>query len=234
MDHLTINGGSAKRLEGNIYVILFFVSETAWPEKEKMDLYNRIREAESWLKNKAKEYGKTVSFVNGTHGLYEPFEAEIVPDYDSGNASAEAVKLYLQKAGFPTGPDYRFWAKINSACEQSLTIIVANKKGRSYSIPHFRGSEGPEGTVLFHSVDRPLIVSSIIHEMLHLFGAEDLYETDYQSKENSDRMEKMYPKEVMHNHYFPLEELQLSPLTAWLVGLTDKEEPWFADFLPSY
>ena len=42
----------------------------------------------------------------------------------------------------------------------------------------------------------------------------------------------MYPKEVMHNHYFPLAELEISPLTAWLVGLSEKEESWFETFLP--
>ena len=102
-----------------------------------------------------------------------------------------------------------------------------------YANPLGGGSDCPEGTVLYHSAGKPLETGSIIHEFLHLFGAVDLYETPEQTKENSDRMEKMYPKEVMHNHYFPLKELQLSPLTAWLVGLSDKEEPWFESFLLS-
>ena len=31
--------GSAKKLEGSIYVITFFVSETPWPLNEKMELF---------------------------------------------------------------------------------------------------------------------------------------------------------------------------------------------------
>ena len=50
----TINSGSAKRLEGSIYVVTFFVSETPWNENEKMDLFKKLRDAESWLEWKAK------------------------------------------------------------------------------------------------------------------------------------------------------------------------------------
>ena len=233
MTHPTINSGSAKRLEGKIYVITFFVSETPWELNEKMELFKHVRDAESWLEWKAKEYGKTVRFVNGVHGLFEPFEVEIVPDYDSGNPQSDLAKRYLEKAGCPAGVTYPEWVKKNSGCDQSLVFIIANKAGRGYANPICWESDGPEGTVLFHSVERPLETGSIIHEFLHLFGAVDLYETPDQTKENSDRMEKMYPKEVMHNHYFPLRELQISPLTAWLVGLSDKEEPWFESFLLS-
>jgi len=117
--------------------------------------------------------------------------------------------------------------------DHSLIFVIANKPGRGYANQFGGDHDWAEGAVLFHSAQRPLENRSIIHEFLHLFSAVDLYETDAQTKENSDRMEKMYPKEVMHNHYFPLKELQLSPLTAWLVGLSDKQEPWFESFLLS-
>lgn len=233
MTYPTINTGSAKRLEGRIYVLSFFVSETPWEQNEKMFLFKRVRDAESWLEWKASEYGKTVRFVNGVHGLFEPFEVEIVPDYDSGNAAADIAVRYLQKAGCPSGASYPEWVRKNSGCDQSLILIVANKSGRGYATPIGWESDGPEGAILFHSKEQELSSGSIIHEFLHLFGAVDLYETPEQTKENSDRMEKMYPREVMHNHYFPLRELQMSPLTAWLVGLSDKEEPWFESFLLS-
>ena len=113
-----------------------------------------------------------------------------------------------------------------------MVFIIANKKGRGYANPICWESDGPEGTILYHSEESKLIASSIIHEFLHLFGAVDLYETDVQSADNSARMEIMYPKEVMHNHYYPLTELEISPLTAWLVGLSEKEESWFETFLP--
>ena len=231
MSYSTTNVGSARRLEGKVYVITFFVTETPWEQKEKLELFKCVRDAESWLEWKSSEYGKTVCFVNGVHGLFEPFEVDIVPDYDSGNAQSDIAKRYLQKAGLPADSSYAEWVKRNSGCDQSLVFVIANKEGRGYANPLGWSSDRPEGTVLFHSLRRPLYAGDIIHEFLHLFGAIDLYETDVQSKENAQRMESMYPKEVMHACHYPLTELMICPLTAWLVGLSDREEPWFESFL---
>ena len=232
MTYPSINRGSAKKLEGSIYVITFFVSETAWPMGEKMDLFKLVRDAESWLEWKAKGFGKTVRFVNGVHGLFQPFEIDIVPDYNSGTPQWAIAEKYLKAAGCPSDESYPEWVKKNTGCDQSLVFIIANKEGRGYANPIYWESNGPEGTILYHSPKTKLMAGHIIHEFLHLFGAVDLYETNVQTAENSARMEKMYPKEVMHHSYFPLKELELCPLTAWLVGLSDKEEPWFESFLP--
>ena len=50
------NAGSARVLEGKIYVITFFVSETDWPLDGKMDLFKQMRDAESWLEKEAAKY----------------------------------------------------------------------------------------------------------------------------------------------------------------------------------
>lgn len=123
--------------------------------------------------------------------------------------------------------------KKNSGCDQSLVFVVANKEGRGYASPIASGGSDryPEGAILYHSAKYPLYAGSIIHEILHLFGAVDLYHTCDQSAENDERIDKMYPNEVMHRPYNPLKDLQMSPLTAWLVGITDKEEDWFKTFL---
>ena len=89
MTYPTINTGSAKQFEGRIYVVSSFVSKCLWEQNEKMDLFKRVKDDESWLEWKASEYGRTIHFVNGVHGLFKPFELDIVPDYDQGNASAE-------------------------------------------------------------------------------------------------------------------------------------------------
>ena len=226
------NAGSARVLEGSVYVITFFVSEVDWPAGYKMDLFKQVRDAESWLERMAMKYGKTVRFVNGVHGLFEPFETDIVPDYDSGNASGEIATKYLSQIGCPLD-GYKEWGKKNSGCDQSLVFVVANKEGRGYANPIASGGSdnNPEGAILFHSYNDPLYAGCIIHEILHLFGAVDLYQVTPEMAEIDSKIDKMYPKEVMHRSRFPLKELQMSPLTAWLVGLTDKQEDWFKDYL---
>lgn len=121
------NAGSARVLEGSVYVITFFVSETDWPADYKMDLFKQMRDAESWLERMAMKYGETVRFVNGVHGLFEPFETDIVPDYESGNASGEIATKYLSQIGCPLD-GYKEWVKKNSGCDQSLGFVIASSK----------------------------------------------------------------------------------------------------------
>lgn len=226
------NAGSARVLEGKIYVITFFVSETDWPIDKKMDLFKQMRDAESWLEWRASEYGKTVRFVNGVHGLFEPFVTDILPDYESGKPSTEIAFTYLRQAGCPVD-GYKQWVKKNSGCDQSLVFVIANKEGRGYANPFGSGTSDvyPEGAILYDSPSFKLYAGSIAHEILHLFGAVDLYDVTPGMKEIDEKMEKMYPKEVMHCSRHPMKELMISPLTAWLVGLTDKQEDWFKTFL---
>jgi len=56
--------------------------------------------AESGLERMARLYGTTVRFVNGVHGLFEPFITDIIPDYnvEKGFNGNVAVK-YLSQAG---------------------------------------------------------------------------------------------------------------------------------------
>lgn len=226
--------GSAKVLDGRIYVLSFFVAASEWRLDEKLDVFKTIRDAENWLERQAASYGKKVTFVNGERGVFKPFVAPVPPDYDSGGPSVTFVKEYMAKAGYPSGRAFLNWAKERAGCPQAIVFVVANKYGRGYALPFFSG--GPdwaflEGCVLYHSPAWRLDPCGVAHEFLHLFGAWDLYPTDVQSEENSRRMDKMYPNEVMHRNA-PLDKLQLSPLTAWLVGLNGKKEPWFESFRP--
>lgn len=226
--------GSAKVLEGRIYVLSIFVAETAWDLNEKLEVFKIIRDGETWLEQQAAAYGKSVTFVNGERGVFKPFIAPAPPDYESGKPSVTFVKEYLAKAGYPTGRAFLDWAKERAGCPQALVFVVVNKYGRGYALPFY--TEGPdwaflEGCVLYHSPEWKLESWGVAHEFLHLFGAWDLYQTNVQSEENSRRMDGMYPNEVMHRGA-PLDKLQLSPLTAWLVGLNEKKEDWFESFRP--
>jgi hypothetical protein len=61
----------------------------------------------------------------------------------------------------------------------------------------------------------------IAHEFLHLFGAVDLYPTDYHSNFNAAEIAEMYPDEIMRIQHKPVNELMLSPITKYYIGWTD-------------
>jgi hypothetical protein len=71
------------------------------------------------------------------------------------------------------------------------------------------------------------------HELLHLFGAWDLYYGQSQSRESAARLKELYPYSIMINTGRHKESLEVDELTAWRIGWIEKEEDHFADFSPN-
>ena len=64
--------------------------------------------------------------------------------------------------------------------------------------------------------------ASFVHELLHLFGAEDLY----QPEARRELAKELYPDEVMLQSHRALDEIQIGPHTEYLIGWsTEKPLP---------
>lgn len=61
----------------------------------------------------------------------------------------------------------------------------------------------------------------IAHEILHLFGAVDLYPHPAYSNFNFDELKEVYPNELMLVQHKKLEKLDISPITSYFVGWQD-------------
>ena len=84
-------------------------------------------------------------------------------------------------------------------------------------------------SLLFWSQQADFPSGMVAHEVLHLFGAVDLY-VPFQSAENEVFIRNNYSTEVMDQSNHPVSELSMSPITAWTSGLTDAKEEWFSRF----
>ncbi len=115
-----------------------------------------------------------------------------------------------------------------------LVLSLINKVGRNssfqFSVKHIlSGMEDYflESAYIFKEQEwGPVTPQSIAHEILHLYGAWDLY--GGQVSEEADRFAKEnYPYEIMLQVRDPLKDLDISPLTAWLIGLSPEVKDWF-------
>ena len=67
----------------------------------------------------------------------------------------------------------------------------------------------------------------IAHEMLHAFGAFDMYARDNYRKEQSDAAKKYYPYDIMCttlDNYSKIDKCNISPITAWKIGIGEKSK----------
>ena len=230
--------GSARSLEGTIYVLTCYVTETGWSPEEVDTCSALIQEAEDWLVAQAASYGKEVTFINGTKGLEEPLLFDnIVSGAGVGNEPVDLVSKLMPMIGYKNGLGFIDWLNNNYDCDGCLVLIVANKPGRGYSMA-YKDDYDPykyfvEGTILYTSyeVGGPNCAASIAHEMCHLFGAEDLYATFVQTAENEARARELFPDDIMLRVSYDINTLKIDKLTAWLIGLTDDMEDWYLSFL---
>ena len=70
------------------------------------------------------------------------------------------------------------------------------------------------------------------HEILHQFGAWDLYFGERQTKESAAKAKELYPNSVMINTYKNKSELEIDRLTAWRIGWYQHEDE-FDQFDPA-
>lgn len=186
------NLGSASELEGNVGIVSIFASDDYYKwdfssaaDREKRDsIFRYTAIATEWLTEQAKKYGKTL-----TWSAAENEDSDFY--YEStfkGQCAANNKVLYREV------PEE--WAYIDKNIDNDTLRSKYNCKNMVYLIFVNSDDESSNSAFAFYVYDEPLEYgyeiaylptefggtvlspSVIAHEMLHLFGAPDLYNID--------------------------------------------------------
>ncbi|MBQ3732471.1 MAG: hypothetical protein II859_00740 [Bacteroidales bacterium] len=228
--------GSAMSLEGDVYVLTVYTGRNSWEEKTINYFNLKLHEAEQWLQEQAQRYGKTVTFHNGSFGSTKPIPYDVTPGARKGTESTDVIESVMKTIGYQTPLDFVNWVKQEYGYDNCLVLVVADKPGVSYAIGYRNDYDENkyylEGAVIFTQYPQggSLYSASIAHEMCHVFGAEDLYETFQQTKENEQLAKELYPDDIMFRISADIDELVIDEMTAWFVGLSDVEKGWYRKF----
>lgn len=236
--------GTAKKLYGKIYVIMIFVGpySNPWSRSDTERFKQKVMEAEHWLKIQALKYGKQVEFVNSAFGADGSFcDNDIPVSCDAENAYSYPSSIFL-RIGFKSKEAFVNWVYQNTDCTQCFAIIFPNSTGRNYASPVTKEAYAfdkhqynLESCLLYRYYSGTMMETrptSIAHEILHLFGAWDLYELDELDHDRFAKTEIMFPNSIMIDSHRDIWETQIDEITAWLVGLKDEGEDWYRWFEP--
>ena len=225
--------GLAKTLRGSICVCTFFVSEKNWKNDQYHKLYKKNLEiAESWLTREAKKYGSTITFEN----IFPLEDTAVTIDkvYKSGIGETDPDQygtfLKVLKSMGLTGKELKKKLRYETQCENIVTNFIIDSEGRSYCFIDYMGSSDDyrDFTWIFKSSWGHAISPGVIaHEMLHAFGAFDMYARDNYRKEQSDAAKKYYPYDIMCttlDNYSKIDKCNISPITAWKIGIGEKSK----------
>jgi len=230
---------SAYKLSGKTLVVVAFIGEKAWTKKEKDVRMNLLLEAQQWICEQASDYGKKVSFENVLLG----YDNSIIYDHiesgsGSGNESPYIINEFAQKIGYASSLEMYEQYKDSHTFDNFLVLLIADKNGRGYALPGAKVHEGTEffveGVLLYtHYLDGSdeSRSSSYAHEILHTFGAQDLYETFQTTIQAEKYAKKKYPEDIMLSASYDITDHVIDLPTAWMVGLS-VYQPDFDQFVP--
>ena len=231
--------GSARSLTGNIYTLSCFVSDSnnTWTDAEKIQIFNKLHNANKWIASHALKYNNRISFSGGNFGLKEDIKLDYV-NYGTGtgNEDINLISTVLRKIGYAGSLSYYEWAVNNTNCDNTFVLIFVKGRGVNYAIAYKDKEMNKEryfveGCVLYSHFSNGILLneSGIAHEIMHLFGARDLYET-FRQKSDREEMARRFPNSIMHKNLPNINDQVIDELTAFLIGWHNRPKNWYEKF----
>lgn len=224
--------GSASLLKGRNLLIGLFVNtpESSWTQEEKQRAVDKIKIAADYIESQAAEYGTAAELLYGRNGE-EDLWAEADVDFlineeaDYIDRLDEEIALWFDKK-----ISYQELLRKYNA-QGIVTCIFVNNPGISYAIVYDGTDNEQESIVLFTGdyyrkgqEETPAVYA---HEILHVFGAHDLYEGGEFTDEVTDYIAAAYPNEIMYTvsgSGLNAISQTVSPITAYHLGWLEYTE----------
>ena len=232
--------GSAKQLEGRIVTVAVFWEDAqdSWTQSDLQTAQRQLRTALDFLEAEAVRYGRQAEFC------YSPSEGAL--NYRQSSPE-QALDLTENMTSFyqevvqwmdTVLPQQQLLEQYQA--ESVCYLLFLHKSGTSFTLPWMADVPQQltqrELSLIYYYQDDQRIQRQCpyvyAHELLHQFGAIDLYPDSAQLPVSSglpDYVARQYPDEIMGNntrgHYYEteLEQIgfEISPLTAYCLGWVD-------------
>lgn len=220
--------GSAKYLEGRNLLYSLFVDtpQSTWSREEMEDTLQNLNRAAFYIEETAQEYGQETKLVcdwqeNEKLTGRASVDFEIADDKDFVDRLDQKIGGWVESL-----VDYEAMTEEYGA-EGIALLVFVNNPGTSYAIV-YDGTDNPKESVVFFAGEPPAVYA---HEILHLFGAHDLYQDAEYTKEITDYLQEAYPSEIMRTVTGRKGEIfeeaivnTVSPVTAYHLGWIDEIE----------
>lgn len=214
--------GACQNLKGEISVALFYMDdlESKWTRDEILDFEEKyLEKAFEFLEKEAKKYGAALNFEiqKSFSGLYYDDDV-IVNINEEGYATTDVLEQAAKEIGYASDTKMIEALKAEYGTEEVICLNVFNKNGVAYALNPRRGSDAKadEHSIVFGK-EGAYIPSDVVLTTLCLYGAESLKNTMWRRY-----LASPYKKDIMFTMGGNLSESEISELTAFYIGWTDK------------
>ena len=213
------------------YFVFVDTKETIpWSEYDKKSTLDSIKRAMNWIENMAVKENINlcikVNVLESSKPIYKT-----MPGKSLYGMLKKGDKYYTKwsnqiatQVGYQLNISCRNKEKLMSHLRQkyqtgdvALIYMINNYYKEEISVAFNTASNNDiEFAVISYKYPRV-----IAHEFLHLFGANDLYQTGRSKNKNVKFIQKNHPYEVMGNLPCKIESMEMCPYTKYMIGWTD-------------
>lgn len=218
------NNGSAGVLLGPVCLYNLFVSdkESGWSKQERDNVRVRMEAAAEFISLHARRYGKNLNIVQAYKDDLK-YEAGLPTDMFASPVWTEEV---LKTTGAASGNELVLQLKKKYKVEHVLLVIHVNKKATSYSLSFYDNIDqmyAAERVVCFNQYGdgRLSAAATYAHEILHGFGAGELYFPFDEGDARKKLGTMLFPDDVMRRVDYDIRRVNIGAYTAYRVGWLD-------------
>lgn len=234
MTRPTYNLGQCRKLSGQRPVVMFFMDdyESSWTEEEISNFwYNTMIPGLDYLETQAANRSVYLDFnpgyfATGVEGVTMRYPGRIDTDLMDGSYNTDLLSTAATCLGYSSPEQLHESMKRHYGSDEVIFMTLVDKPGRSYCLndQFDDGYTYMEHCVVYSSYNSnftPTCPSTIAHETLHLYGAEDYYDPygDYPTR--LTMAQNLYPNDLMLTVYYDISYNTIGNFTAYTVGWTD-------------
>lgn len=224
------NGGVCRTLKENASVAVVFLedNQSDWTEWEMRNyLDTMVSPALDYIEYNASRYGYNISldYFYYVDDYGNPDSTEYygsVRDFNNDGGTTDVLSQSANVLGYGSAEEMLWSDRNYSGNDQIAYLFVLDKPGRSYAYWNHYMGEYVEYAVVFTSQngyqERPSVIA---HEVLHLFGAEDMYAEGAERVNRARMAKQVCPNEIFLNPQWNLYDNDISDFTAYTVGWLD-------------
>ncbi len=212
----------------DVYIFAVFVDtqDDYWEEEEKEYYYQQLLISQAWLVEQASLYGQYLNFENDY--FLDNREHVYLEDVRRGQSPKYTVNQALMEIGYDDFDDFLYRNSFDFENNKLKMVFFVKKYDRSHAYNYFSNKDLDLAIVYCRSTIGLMTNHFVIsHEILHQFGAWDLYYGKSQTRETAQKAKELYPNSIMINTRTNLAELEVDDLTAWRIG-------WHYDYQEGY
>ena len=228
--------GTCRNLSGRVSMLTVFVDDyvTQWTQEEIDEIYqNRINPAVQFLTEQARQRNIWLEFDTGYYatdasmGRVVQYQG-VLDEYGFENHFPDVLDHVALSLGFSSKQELHDNVLQQSGADQLIIMVAVKSTGRSFAVSD--RDDNPNHNVEYFVMYRnhwktreSTAASTVAHEMLHLFGAEDMYvEPDNGQRYQRDAIaKKSFPRDLMYTEYYNIWDNIIDAYTAYAIGWSD-------------